>query len=421
MILRAIERRIQPYISPRWIEMLRVQKYRRIRVSKLNKNNEITQLFLDLSVISKSDAGTGIQRVTRSIACELLKKEQKSFLIQTVRADRKNPFHIFKWGNDDNNECIQKILRGKSGDIFLGLDYSLTLVCKYKKQLYEFKKRGGKIWFVVHDLLPIQYPRWFSDSTVVRYRKWLRTIASLGDGFLCVSEVTEKELRKEFSARYALDSGFETAILPLGWDLSSAYTSHGISPDLAKLISTIANKSSVLMVGTIEPRKGHADILSAFDLLWGANYDCSLIIVGKPGWKTSELQERIQIHEEFGHRLFWIQDASDEALIGLYKTCNGMIMASYAEGFGLPMIEAIGYGKPVLARDIPVFRSFVKYGRVSYFDSDSTSTELANSIQMWIEKNNSSKIQDHNYAQLNSWDFVAETVLSILRLNNNER
>ena len=110
------------------------------------------------------------------------------------------------------------------------------------------------------------------------------------------------------------------------------------------------------MVGTLEPRKGHRIALDAFEALWADGLDVCLVIAGKHGWGVDHLAEAIRTHREFGKRLFWHERVDDAGLAQLYSDCDGLIAASFAEGFGLPIVEAGYFGKPVIASDIPVFR-----------------------------------------------------------------
>jgi glycosyltransferase involved in cell wall biosynthesis len=119
------------------------------------------------------------------------------------------------------------------------------------------------------------------------------------------------------------------------------------------------------MVGTIEPRKGHAQTLAAFERLWSEEVDVNLTIVGKEGWNGSQGTEtvisdfiaRLRAHSEYGRRLLWLRDISDEYLARVYAASTALIVASEGEGFGLPIIEAANYKLPVIARDIPVLRA----------------------------------------------------------------
>jgi glycosyltransferase involved in cell wall biosynthesis len=136
------------------------------------------------------------------------------------------------------------------------------------------------------------------------------------------------------------------------------------------------------MVGTIEPRKGHAQTLEAFERLWQSGHEVNLIIVGKQGWMVETFVQRLHNHPELGKRLFWLEAISDEYLEKCYAACACLIAASQGEGFGLPLIEAARHNLPILARDIPAFCE-VAGGHASYFTGNEPG-DLANAIKNWL-------------------------------------
>jgi glycosyltransferase involved in cell wall biosynthesis len=110
------------------------------------------------------------------------------------------------------------------------------------------------------------------------------------------------------------------------------------------------------MVGTLEPRKGHADGLDACDALWRNGVDANLVIAGRRGWMTDALAARLKRHPERDQRLFWLEDVDDAELHALYAGSTALLALSHGEGYGLPLVEAARHGLPVFARDLPVFR-----------------------------------------------------------------
>jgi glycosyltransferase involved in cell wall biosynthesis len=140
---------------------------------------------------------------------------------------------------------------------------------------------------------------------------------------------------------------------------------------------------TVLMVGTLEPRKGHEQALAAFERMWDLGSNARLLIVGKAGWMVEELVRRIRSHNQNGSRLFWVESASDAALAEFYRSSDLLLAASYAEGFGLPLIEAALHGLPTLARDIPVFREVA--GSTAVFFTAETGEELAEAIERQLD------------------------------------
>jgi glycosyltransferase involved in cell wall biosynthesis len=138
------------------------------------------------------------------------------------------------------------------------------------------------------------------------------------------------------------------------------------------------------MVGTIEPRKGHALVIDAFERLWSQGADVNLCIVGKQGWIVESLIDRMRTLAARQPRFSWLPEVSDGTLQALYQEATCLIAASLDEGFGLPIVEAAKHGLPIIARDIPVFREVGRDG-TAYF-SATTGEALASFITAWLKK-----------------------------------
>ncbi len=134
------------------------------------------------------------------------------------------------------------------------------------------------------------------------------------------------------------------------------------------------------------------------------------MIVGRSGWKTEDLQTTLRTHPANGNHLLWFDDASDKELSLLYNECRDVIVASCGEGFGLPLLEALGYRKPVLAGSIPVFRLQKKMG-VSYFSADIETAALADAIHTYLGKGVSSPRQS---PCVTSWADTTKAMLDAL-------
>lgn len=138
-----------------------------------------------------------------------------------------------------------------------------------------------------------------------------------------------------------------------------------------------------------------------------------LVLIGRLGWHVDELQTLITTHPQAGNKLVWLNDAGDSELLAAYGACKGVIIASHGEGYGLPLIEALGQGKAVLARDLPIFREHEANG-VRFFPKDAAPEDIANHIDGWIVALRSNQISIT--APQTSWEASArlliETVLS---------
>ena len=109
------------------------------------------------------------------------------------------------------------------------------------------------------------------------------------------------------------------------------------------------------MVGTIEPRKNHRLLLQAYDEgLKQAGYH--IIMAGYMGWHMEEFQQELLAHSDYNSGIFHFDGLEDVAIDYLYQHARFLAFCSYTEGFGLPLLESIQRGTPVIAADIPVSR-----------------------------------------------------------------
>src|SRR5690606_14083873 len=139
-------------------------------------------------------------------------------------------------------------------------------------------------------------------------------------GFVCISRAVADEfidILKQIRFPRPLDIGY----WPLGADFGPI---HEADPQKA----SDTDAPGFLMVGTIEPRKGHSVALDAFDLLWAQNIDVKLTIVGKVGWSAGHLIDRLENHPQWGRRLFWHRNASDAELGQQYASADCLIASS---------------------------------------------------------------------------------------------
>jgi glycosyltransferase involved in cell wall biosynthesis len=136
----------------------------------------------------------------------------------------------------------------------------------------------------------------------------------------------------------------------------------------ARNLSNVRSSLEVLVVATIEPRKGYSEILDAFDNLIKKGFNPIIHIVGRQGWMTEDIIKRIENHKLAGVNLIWHKEITDEKLLELYLKVGATIASSYGEGFGLPIIESLSVKCPVIARNIPVFKE-LDADNIHYFEN----------------------------------------------------
>jgi glycosyltransferase involved in cell wall biosynthesis len=241
----------------------------------------------------------------------------------------------------------------REGDIYVIVDIFWYFLAEYDFYSDLVKRRGGRVGMIVHDIFPIHFPSFSPEEVVRNFEAGFRLLLAKSDCCISISQSTEDSVRAyleatEFPGRNALRYGH----------FHLAFTEAGESPEpVRQAVSALfAGGRTFLSVGTLEPRKGYAITLDACDLAWGRGEDFSYVMIGRLGWRSQALRERIMEHPLYGQRLFWLQDANDAELSFAYAHCRALVQSSIAEGFGLPVIEAAAHHTPVIASDLPVFR-----------------------------------------------------------------
>jgi glycosyltransferase involved in cell wall biosynthesis len=377
------------------------------------------QLLVDVSTIIRADVRTGIQRVVRALLGQLMKADLPGVTVQPIFASRNHGFCKATFLSDGrlintshHPNGLQPVEVG-GDDIYLGLDLAAQILPAVESQLAAWRRLGVSINMVVYDLLPSSRPDWFSPKLVANFQRWLGVVSRQGDRCICISAAVEQALVNQLSAMDI--SPLPTIVtIPLGSDLDASFPSLGLPDDFSALLDWMRSGRTILTVGTVEPRKGHGELLDAFDHIWRSDpeSDIAFLVVGRAGWKTEQLQKRIKGHFEKGKRLIWLDQASDEFLSKIYQTCAGLIAASHQEGFGLPLVEAAANGAPILARDIPVFRE-VGGPLFDYFEND-TPTVLADQIRQWLSDAKPPSIREID--ALPRWEESAAALLDHLEL-----
>lgn len=357
----------------------------------LNRNHNKTKtktMFVDISELVRCDAKCGIQRVTRSILKELLKKNFEDYIIEPVYTTHfasgyryARNFSASLQGVD----CDQKdeIIDYSSDDIFLALDLHQLAISAQKEVLATMRRDGVKIFFVVYDLLPVIMPEAFPDDVEAAHKTWLDILMTF-DAAFCISRTVADELaqyRREHAPQNS--ESFKIDWFHLGADIDNSLPSYGIPDDAGHVFAELAKRPTFAMIGTIEPRKGHDQTLDAFERLWEKNIDVNLVIVGMEGWSVKTLARRMRQHPEANKRLFWLKGASDEYLNEIYAASSCLIAASKGEGFGLPLIESAQHKLPIIARDIPVFREVA--GEHAFYFKGNEEPALADAVEEWLE------------------------------------
>lgn len=211
----------------------------------------------------------------------------------------------------------------------------------------DLKARRGTLAAIWYDLIPVTHPHFFSQQLVASFRSYLEKIVTHADHVACISRTVQLEL-EAFAAQMGKPLHIETVYPIVTFSQPPAKPRQDLASAFAR--------PTLLIVATIEPRKGHALLLEACEALWADGLQFNLVIIGRIGWKVEALMDRLSNHPERGSRLFLFHDASDADVAFAFQRARLLVFPSETEGLGLPILEAELAGCPTLCSDIPVFR-----------------------------------------------------------------
>lgn len=379
------------------------------------------QLFVDVSALRGTDLKTGIQRVVRSVLQALVATPPPGFRIEPVFGEGANrpyryarAFMLDMLGITPQQLTLEDApIEARPGDIFLGLDLFTNGTSQNRQLLQDLRRRGVQVHFVVYDILPMLRPECFPYGTEEYFGIFLDTVTQVADGIVCISRAVADELAQWMEPR----SNPRQSPLKLGWfhlgaDINASRPSFGLPDNAALVFENIDSRPSLLMVGTLEPRKGHGQVLAALDILWKQGVEVNLIIVGKEGWMVEQVATRLKNHPQREQRLFWLAGASDEMLVQLYQKCSALLAASEGEGFGLPLIEAAQHGIPIIARNLPVFQE-VAGTHAFYFDA-TTPVALAEELNRWLEQLSAGEAPTSAAMPWLTWNQSAQQLMDVI-------
>jgi glycosyltransferase involved in cell wall biosynthesis len=323
------------------------------------------QLLIDISGIIRYDSRTGIPRVVKSQLHALTRLDQDICSVEPIYLDTYDntpPLHFYA--------STRRPLSLKKGDILYTPDLDPQSVKEATcHRLYRcYKNLGVSLVTLIHDILPITHPEFFVKGQDAIHKEWLSSVLAFSDMLITTSDATKDAL---------------SAYAPHHPPIYTVAPGVSLPPVHAPSIPSVQTEHpSFLVVSTLEPRKAHAQLLDAFEILWAKGYPFPLTFVGKQGWHVESLIERIRTHPQNGKLLCYKAFVADEELNALYTNADALIVASYAEGFGLPLIEAAHRGLSLVVRDIPVFRE-VASTHAYYFPDTRAARPLADAILAW--------------------------------------
>ena len=219
----------------------------------------------------------------------------------------------------------------------------------------EAKLRHG-IRYVpfVHDLIAILAPQHFTKSARREFVPWLCSVFSHADHVLVNSEATRRDLLQTGEPLGWRPDPANVAVIRLDADFRTAQLGPPVEPlpDSALARWQLEDEPFVLLVATVEPRKGHITAFDAWaELMMRHEHGKvpKLVCAGKQGWLSDAVYRRLSEDAALAARVTMLSGVSDAELSLLYRTCRFTIFPSLYEGWGLPITESLCHAKPVIA------------------------------------------------------------------------
>lgn len=257
----------------------------------------------------------------------------------------------------------------------------------------------------IHDISPVLYPQWHPKVSVLAHRFFLKSILKKTSLILTNTKFTQTEIIKKYPF-----AKHKTGVTHLGCAINEAL----LNPEVP--VKTSSNQIPYyLYVGTLEPRKNINTLIKAFELFLSKQKtpNTNLILAGNWGWKYKSIEDAIK-KSSYQKNIICKGYVSEEEKIKLIKNAVAFIYPSLYEGFGIPIIEAMRFGCPVICSNIGSSKEVA--GNMAMYFEKLNAEELCGQMQK-IKLNPLSKMQKKafvDYSERFTWLATANKTLSFL-------
>lgn len=376
-------------------------------------------IYIDLTNLMNISFLTGIQRVTNEIVLRLLENKSNVVLIMYdndkelfIRLDNEKFINYYKYNIGSKSQIITRTSLNISdinkGSIFFDIDSVWNNKLK-RSYLYPIlRKQEVTIVVHVYDIIPVLYPQYCHKDTIFRFLDYLGATIQYANEIITNTKSTHEDLLS-IAKRIGIDCP-KTNVVYLGCDFQKSDLVGEVDPNIIEIVQ---KGKYILQVGTIEPRKNHKLVIDALEQ--GLNdLDLNIIFVGRLGWNVDELKQRINDSEFLNKKLFHLDNCNDKTVDYLYKNAFLTIFPTYYEGFGLPIIESMEHGVPVICSKCKVLEE-VGGEFCDYVDQENPQ-ELIDCVKKYKNDSNAYKLKKEQIKNFKyfKWDQSALEMLNIL-------
>lgn len=259
----------------------------------------------------------------------------------------------------------------------------------------------------IMDLSYIHYPQLFRSSDLYQLKHWSSYSVKKAKKILTISEASRNDIINEYKISP------ENVVVTYPGIKSEKHMKANVVDIHSKF--SIPGRY-ILFVGTLQPRKNIVRLIQAFSILKKdqENEDLELVIVGKKGWLFEEI---LEAPHTFGVEddVRFLEFVDDLELTELYKQAVCFVLPSLYEGFGLPVLEAMKYGCPVITSNVSSLPE--AGGDAALYVDPTNSEDIAKTMQKVVEnKGLQEQLREKGYKQVKkfSWEKTAKETLAVL-------
>lgn len=216
-----------------------------------------------------------------------------------------------------------------------------------EKQRAILSRERARFVCMVHDLIPIEFPEYARPGGSALHAARMTSVAELADAVIVNSAATGASL-----ARWI--EGYGGTLPPIHVALLGTHLLPAAPPWTPR-----DGKPFFVCLGTIEPRKNHLLLLHLWRQMAETLSDDQmprLIVIGRRGWENEQIVDLLDRCTTLRPFVDEVNNCGDVELAGILRGARALLMPSFAEGYGMPIAEALSVGTPVVASDLPAHR-----------------------------------------------------------------
>jgi glycosyltransferase involved in cell wall biosynthesis len=304
-------------------------------------------LSLDVSAVPERPAGAGYYTI--EIARGMGARDDISLTIVSRRGDE------YRWRSlgDGAAAVVGRVPVSRPARLvfeqvrFPGLLSSLGIELHHAPHYTMPERAPVPSVVTIHDCTFFDHPEWHVRSKALLFRRAIRRATRQAGALVCVSEVTANRLQACCDVRAPI------VVAPHGVDhlrFTPVESSPGTDRDLLAESGVPPGRPLISYVGTLEPRKGVASLVAAFDRVADAQHDVVLVLGGQLGWGLHGVEQALA-RARHGDRIVRTGYLPDAAVPALLRQSTVVAYPALEEGFGLPALEALACGAPLITTE----------------------------------------------------------------------